>query len=614
MGPSSRRSRALLAFGSAMAAVALVASACTGASGNASGNSSAKASGGTAVMAEPPETVPNYIFPFASSTYLTVANLGLVQHLLYRPLYWFGQGAQPVVNNALSLAYQPTWSGNTVTVRLKPYKWSNGTALTAANVMFWLNMLKADGANDYGAYTGFPSQFVTSYKVVSPTEFQMTTSKAYSHRWFLYNNLSQITPMPTAWDRTASGPSHCGTSPADCTAVYNYLNAQAKNLGGYVSSPLWRVVDGPWRLSAFNADGHVTMVPNKSYSGPVKPSLSAFELVPFTTEAAEYDVLRAAGSGQQRIDVGYIPTVDTPAKPAGAAAGSNPVPGYTLAPWFDWGINYYVVNLQSTTGNGPISRQLYFRQALAQLLNQQAIISGPLRGYGVPTVGPVGNTPVTSFLSAAGKAGAPYTYSPATARSLLSSHGWHVVPDGTTTCTDPSLCGAGVRKGQPLDYSMVYVSGVSWISSEMDQLQSAAAQVGMKISLSQEPSNDVISLAVGNCVALKTPCNWDLANWGLGWAFGPDYLPTGETLFMCGAPVNSGGYCSSQNDADIEKTLSSDDLSYMYTWQNYLSKQLPFEWQPNAPYQLTEIADNLKDVTPQEATLNITPENWYFVK
>jgi peptide/nickel transport system substrate-binding protein len=604
----------MLAFGSGMAALALIASACTGGSSTASGNASAKVSGGTAVMAEPPETVPNYIFPFASSTYLTVANLGLVQHLLYRPLYWFGQGAQPVVNNALSLAYTPTWSGNTVTVRLKPYKWSNGTALTSANVMFWLNMLKADGASDYGAYTGFPSEFVTSYKVVSPTEFQMTTNKAYSHRWFEYNNLSQITPMPTAWDRAASGPSHCETNPADCTAVYNYLNTQAKNLGGYVSSPLWRVVDGPWQLSAFNADGHVTMVPNKSYSGPVKPSLSAFELVPFTTEAAEYDVLRAAGSGQQKIDVGYIPTVDTPPKPAGAATGANPVPGYTLTPWYTWGISYYVVNLHSTTGNGPINRQLYFRQALAQLLNQQALISGPLRGYGVPTVGPVGNTPVTSFLSAAGKAGPPYTYNPAAAKSLLASHGWHVVPGGTTTCTDPSLCGAGIRKGQPLDYTMVYVSGVSWVSSEMGQLQSAAAQVGIKISLSQEPSNDVISLAVGNCAALKTPCNWDLANWGLGWAFGPDYLPTGETLFMCGAPVNSGGYCSSQNDADIGKTLSSDDLSYMYAWQDYLSRQLPFEWQPNTPYQLTEIADNLKGATPQESTLNVTPENWYFVK
>jgi hypothetical protein len=36
--------------------------------------------------------------------------------------------------------------------------------------------------------------------------------------------------------------------------------------------------------------------------------------------------------------------------------------------------------------------------------------------------------------------------------------------------------------------------------------------------------------------------------------------------------------------------------------------------QPLSDYQLTEIADNLKGVTPQSTTLSITPEDWYFVK
>jgi peptide/nickel transport system substrate-binding protein len=52
----------------------------------------------------------------------------------------------------------------------------------------------------------------------------------------------------------------------------------------------------------------------------------------------------------------------------------------------------------------------------------------------------------------------------------------------------------------------------------------------------------------------------------------------------------------------------------MYTWQNYLAKQLPFMWQPDADYQITEVADNLKGVTPQDPTLLFNPENWYFVK
>jgi len=55
-------------------------------------------------------------------------------------------------------------------------------------------------------------------------------------------------------------------------------------------------------------------------------------------------------------------------------------------------------------------------------------------------------------------------------------------------------------------------------------------------------------------------------------------------------------------------------MQYMYNWQDYLAAQLPVLWQPNADYQLTEIAGNLKGVTPQSPTLSINPENWYFVK
>jgi hypothetical protein len=64
----------------------------------------------------------------------------------------------------------------------------------------------------------------------------------------------------------------------------------------------------------------------------------------------------------------------------------------------------------------------------------------------------------------------------------------------------------------------------------------------------------------------------------------------------------------------IGKTLTSNSLSYMYSWENYLSAQLPVEWQPNAPLSLIEVADNLKGVTPLSPTFAINPENWYFVK
>ena len=615
--PAGRRcwqavSRSWLWGGSvlAVAALALAGAGCSGSPGAPA--TGAKIKGGTAVFALPPSNAPNYIFPFTSSTYINVINLQLFSYLLYRPLYWFGTAGQPALNTSLSLANPPTWAGNTATITLKHYMWSNNTPVTTTDVMLWVNMLKAVGATDWGAYTGFPDAFVSSIKVVSPIKIQMTTNKAYSHTWFLYNDLSQITPMPSAWDRTASGPSRCATNIRDCAAVYNYLNAQAKQLTSYATSPLWGVVDGPWKLSAFNADGHLTFVPNPKYSGPVKPRLAKFEEVPFTTDAAEYNVLRSPAAGSQKIDVGYLPQQDAPAKPAGGAVGRNPVPGYRLAPWYTWGISYFVVNLQSTTGNGPIIRQLYFRQALEDLVNQEAVIKGPMRGYGTLTPGPVGSTPVTSYLSPALRSGNPFPYNPTAARNLLTSHGWKVVPNGPTTCADPGKCGPGVKLNQAMTFTMPYASGFGWLSAEMAQLQSSASLVGIKINLQPKPSSQVTALATGNCVVARIPCNWDMADWGGGWTFGPDYEPTGETLFRCGAIANSGGYCDKTNDALIERTLTSDNPQVMYTWQDYLSRQLPMIWQAQPAGLLTEVVGNLKGVAPQSPTLTINPENWYF--
>ena len=225
---------------------------------------------------------------------------------------------------------------------------------------------------------------------------------------------------------------------ADCAKVYSYLDGQSKALSTWASSPIWAVVDGPWKLTAFNSDGNSTFVPNPAYSGPVKPTLAKFEEVPFTTDSAEYNVLQAGAAGGQKLDVGYMPTTDAPTKPANAAVGRTRSTVTRSPRCIEWAINYFPVNYQSTTGNGPVLQQLYFRQALQYLMNQKAVIDGPLHGYGVYTVGPVGTDPATSYLSPQGTQGDPFPYNPTKAKSLLTSHGWNVVPNGVTTCQNPT--------------------------------------------------------------------------------------------------------------------------------------------------------------------------------
>ena len=113
--PSGRRRRARVALAAACgaAAIAVTAAACgssgssgTGASGSSGGT---PVSGGTATFALPPSTTPNYIFPFTSSTFFSVVNAEDFQYLMYRPLYWFGNGASPTLNTSLSLADTPVY-------------------------------------------------------------------------------------------------------------------------------------------------------------------------------------------------------------------------------------------------------------------------------------------------------------------------------------------------------------------------------------------------------------------------------------------------------------------------------------------------------------------------
>jgi len=606
----------MVAAAGALLVIALAACSSGASSGGGGPAGGTKQVGGTATWALNPSAVPNYIFPFASSTYFSTVNSEEFQYLMYRPLYWFGNGASPTLSASLSLADPPVYRGRQVTITMKGWKWSNGETVSAQDLLFWIHMMQAVANGDWGDYV--PGEFpdnVSDVKVVSPTTLTMTMNQAYSPTWFTYNELSQLTPMPLAWDKTATGPSNCVAVVSDCAKVYSYLDSQSKALSSWATSPLWSIVDGPWKLASFNPDGNSTFVPNEAYSGPVKATLSKFEELPFTTESAEYNVLRAGASGgAQVIDVGYIPTTDAPAKPANASVGANPVSGYTLAPLIQWAINYFPINFQSTTGNGPVNRQLYFRQALQYLMNQKAIINGPLHGYGAYTVGPVGTYPPSQFLSPQGKQGDPFPFNLAKAKQLLASHGWSVVPNGITTCQDPSLCGPGISRGHQLVFNLPYATGVDWITAEMTQLQSNASLVGIRLNLEPKPFDQVTAIAGPNCVVAHTSCQWDMANWGGGWSFVPDYYPSGETLFQSGAGANSGGYSNAEDDTLISQTHTSSSLGPLYAWQNYLATQLPFFWQPNGPYSMTEVTDSLRGVLPQSTTGNLNPEDWYFVK
>lgn len=612
------RKKTFRIFGS-IAVVLLALTGCSSGNGSptattASGNAPGK-SADTATFADPPNTVPNWIWPFSPLANFSVSNSSDLQYLLFRPMYWFGNNGKAEVSDSLSLAAEPVYSngGKTVTIKLKDYKWSDGTSLTAQNVMFWYNMLKAEKKN-YAAYT--PGQFpdnIVSVSTPDPKTVVFTTDKAYSQQWFLYNQLSTITPMPDAWDMTAAGTKgDCATNESGCAAVYAYLVAQSKDLPTYATNPLWQVVDGPWKLSKFNADGNITFVPNPTYSGPVKASLKQFIEVPFTTDDAEFQVLR----GGNTIDVGYLPTQDLAAAKSAttgpAEAGPNPLSAnYQLAPWFLYGVNYFPINFNNPTV-GPIFKQLYFRQALQSVVDQPGVLSSAAKNYGVQTTGPVPLYPDSPLISQTEKNN-PYPFSIAAAKKYLTDNGWTVNAGGTSVCAKPGTaagdCGPGIAAGAKLDFNLQYASGQQTITTAMQSLKSNAAQVGITLNITPAPFNTVTGTAIP-CSG-KT-CTWQMGNWGGGWVYAPDYYPTGEVLWETGAGSNSGSYTNPAIDKLIIDTTTQSGTAVMRAYEDALAKDLPVIWQPNYTYSLTEVANGLQGATVQNPYSAINPEEWHY--
>jgi peptide/nickel transport system substrate-binding protein len=572
-----------------------------------------------------PNTQASYAFPFisvAEAAQASIYNINDFQYLLYRPLYWFGSGVNPYLNRQLSLAYPPTYNGNTVTIKLKPnWRWSNGEPVDARDVVFWMNMMFAEANSPTKSWInttadGLPGD-VTNVRAVSQYVVAMDiTTPQFSQTWFTNNELSQITPLPMAWDRTVHGSAHCATNINSCDAVYTYLNAQAQDVKSYGRSPIWSVVDGPWKVKNLDTLGHLTLTFNDKYSGPVSPHhITTFIEVPFTTESAEYNVLQDP-TGSEVIDVGYLPTVDAPVPPVGANVGANTgsMSSYTLTADYPWGIRYFPYNFSNNTGQGPIFSQLYFRQAFQELVDQEGVIDGPMHGYGTVDTGPVASYPVTTYLSPTlAKAGDPWTLNIPKARQALLSHGWAAHGDGQPfTCanpgTGPNQCGPGVQAGIPLRFTLMYATGLDYMESAARELASNASLAGIQINLDPEPFNTVLGTAFD-------PSNhsWQLAQWG-GWIYSPDYLPTGETLFQGGSANNVGSYDNPADNQLIADTLHARTPSQfraaMYAWQNYLAPQLPVVYTPNAA-TLIETIKGLH-VSQANTAFTITPEMWSY--
>jgi len=570
---------------------------------------------GTITWAEAPGTAPTWILPLVTSAAYSVNDTSQFSYELWRPLYWFGNGVEPTQVPAMSLAYAPVWSNGdkTVSITLKSnFRWSDGQPISAKDVLFFFDEVEAavkeDPAN-WGPYSpglGIPDE-VASASTPNSSTVVFNLKKAVNPGWFLDDELSAIFPMPShSWAKdSASGPLLDFTVPANATKIYNFLAKASGSVSTYTSNPLWQVVDGPYKLTAFNdSTGAFTMSPNPVYGGPHADKISTLQADPFTSDTAEFDAVRAG-----KIDVGYLPLTDIKQVNIVKAGGYN-VFGYP-----DFGFTYVTYNFLDKTGNfNNVIAQLYIRQALAHLENEQGYIRAFFGGAGGQAYGPVPAVPASPYTPSDAVTD-PYPFSVKAAIVLLKEHGWTVNTSGTDSCakpgTGPGECGAGIPAGTKLQFNLIYTSAPAVIGEMVTALASAAASAGITIQLQSSSYNYIITNYDDPVPSGKPYIDkWAMEDFG---GFTDATYPTTLGIFNGPGAENEGGYSNATADKLITASVTGGNPAAVKAEAAFLTENQPGLFQPNGD-TVVVWRKNLSGLPASFSNMTqafLTPEYWY---
>ena len=610
----------------ALAAVAAVVAACGNSASNNSnsgitpngayGTVPAAASfshAGTITVAQPPGATPTWIFPVTPGANSSVYTSYSFQYQFWRPLNWFPYGSQQKEDPAMSLADDPVWSNGdkTVSITLKNWKWSDGQPITAKDIEFWIDIVKAavkENAANWGNYSpgvGIPDQ-ITSMTAVGQ-KLTLNLNAAVNPVWFWEDSLAGVVPLPShAWAKaSASGPTLDFTNPANAKKIYDFLAAQSKSVTTYATNPLWQVVDGPFKLTSFNnTTGEFTMSPNAAYSGPHAKTVSSIKAVPFTADTAEWNAVKSGS-----IDVGYVPFTDLPQ--VNSIKHTYNVFGY---PGF--GFQYVTYNFKDTTGDfNNIIKQLYIRQAFAHLEDEQGYIKAFFHGAGGQGYGPVPAIPPSPY-TPGNATKDPYPFSVASAVSILKAHGWTVTPGGTDVCskagTAATDCGAGIPAGTKMAWNLIYNTSPAIIGQQITDLVSQAKKAGINITLKSDNFNHMIATYYDS--ANPSAINkWAMEDFG---GFSISTYPTTNEIFNTKGTFNIGEFSDPHADALIKASTTSSNPNAVKAEASYLTQVQPSLFQPAVDnIEVWKVGISGQPQSFESLTqYQLNPEFWYFSK
>ena len=617
-----------------------------------------------------PTLSPSWIFPFQGGDTYSVVNINYFQQLMYRPLYWVSAHPTVAINQELSLARNPVFSdaNRTVTISLRPnVKWSNGDPVRSGDIVFFLNLMAALPGS-WAAYVP-PLANGTPLSVVDITQSIDTPNdrtivlhlrRSVNPRWFLFNQLSQITPLPRAWDlRSVSsiGASFPKNLPSRYDVQHGHLATKPANCWG-----------GPWIGNGNTGPGSTEQLRyRKDPSGTatvvtdsqalraqtcvyVKATLDAFandlqhlanratdtgriwSIVDGPWQLSAYSPTLHTASFRRRDDItvtsgpSQLRYVDCPqgcltsalngkldwfgvdAEVVGHAnSGSDFAAlqrkdladaGFTLHATYPLSINYAAINFASRNGANRKAHAVFAQNYFRHAL-QDSVDQRAILEKRFNGIGVAGTGPVPAD---GPRTRAPKAHVQRALRSL-QRHGWRI-EDGVAVCrragADATSCGRGIPTGTKLEFDFICVDGGGGVSIVRD-LKRSWRKIGVRIAISTTSFSDVISTTFGHAT------NWDFAYWG-GWLYAPDYLATGESLFATGSASNAGSYSNPTTDRLITSTVTSTDTSAISRYATFIANDVPVVWLPS-PVELTEVRGSLH-ATPSRVS-EFTPERWH---
>jgi peptide/nickel transport system substrate-binding protein len=491
------------------------------------------------------QTEPQWWFPVIPAQYYSTSHVPYIV-MMYPPLFQFSNNDTIDYADSIGSSITVSHHDTVYTIHLRSWRWSNGTPVTAADVVYDWQLIQASSnpngpwLNGFAGIGGIPADW-KSVVATGPHTLVVTTTHPVNPVWFEENGLTKLTPIPVSvWKHSSN-----------LTTELKWLY----QVGSRPLSPEYRVVDGPYRVTQFVQDEYWIMTANPAFSGhraSIRRILFDYE----TSDSAVYAGLRKGVFAMAELPPEYM-------------AVRSQLTNYRIVKFpYAYSINFINPNENPANSSvGTLFTHLYVRQALQLGIDEPVIAEKLYHGAAAPDYSSVPPEPPNVWYDPHVPA---LTYNPARGLALMEAHGWKLVN------------GVLEKNGQKMAFTFIYESGNQTDTLIAELLKADWAKEGIDVTLVAEPFNQVVALFAPNAP------KWALAWYGAGWYYGAaDPFPIGGTLFECPTDggINNGlGFCDPALDrlfhAAYQAGTLNDIRARLDAVQVAMAQEVPVLWLP----------------------------------